>query len=256
MSTYDYSSTYSGIDAGVGAAGAIVGGMLIFIVIIALIGITLAILNVVGQWKAFKKAGKAGWEAIIPIYNIYTLCTIVGVNTWWILIVFLGSIVLSVIPVIGQIAVPILSIYFGILLFVSTARSYGKNDGFAAGLYFLSPIFWMILGGKNTQYLGAKPMDDVVMNFINSKKGNNTTQNSTDNMNMNNGGFQQPMNNMSQQPMSNMNSEVVNEQPNVNFQNINQQPVNSQPVQKFCTNCGYKLSNGEKFCPGCGNSVQ
>jgi len=39
MSTYDYSSTYSGIDAGVGAAGAIVGGMLIFIVIIALIGI-------------------------------------------------------------------------------------------------------------------------------------------------------------------------------------------------------------------------
>ena len=234
MSTYDYSSAYSGIDTGVGAAGAILGGMVIVVVLAVLVGAVFVILNAVGQWKAFKKAGKGGWEAIIPIYNVYTLCTIVGVNPWWILIVFVGSIVLNIIPVIGQLAATALSIYFFVLLYVSTARSYGKSDGFAAGLYFLAPFFWMILGGKNTQYVGAKPMNDVVMNFVMSKTGNNTTQN---NMNMNNSGFQQPTN-------------------NVNPQMMNQQPMNSQPVEKFCTNCGYKLSNGEQFCPGCGSSVQ
>lgn len=222
MSTYDY-NTYSTVDSS--AVGAVVGGVFLVVVIVLLIALVIALCAVIGQWKAFKKAGKGGWEAIIPIYNSVVLCQVSGVNPWWVLIVFLGSFVLNLIPVIGQLASFALTIYFSVLLYVSTARSFGKSDGFAAGLYFLGPIFWLILGGKNTQYVGPKPMNDVVMNFVNEKILNKQPQNS--NVNVNNG-----------------------------FNSTDVQNNSVQPAVKFCTGCGYKITNNERFCPGCGKEVQ
>ena len=215
MSTYGYDSYYNMSSM----AETIVGGLLIFFLIIILISLAIAICTIVGQWRAFKKAGKGGWEAIIPIYNQIVLCQIVGVNPWWILIVAVGGMVLSLIPVLGPLCSLALSIYFAVLLNVSAARSFGKSDGFAAGLIFLAPIFWLILGSNKTQYVGVTPMNDVVLNFVNDKFGN-SANNTTNNMNNNSN---QNMNNSTQAT------------------NI-----------KFCTGCGYKMSNNERFCPSCG----
>lgn len=217
MSTYGYSN-YSNVDTA--AVGALVGGIFIFVAIFLLIALAFVVLNIVGQWRTFKKAGKGGWEAIVPVYNTVTLCQITGVNPWWVLIVFVGSLVLSFIPIVGSLLSLAVSVYFSILLYISTARSFGKSDGFAFGLYFLKPIFFMILGGKNTQYVGSKPMDDVVMNFIKDKIGNSSSQN------------------------------------NANSQN--QAPANNQPQPgtKFCTACGKSLTENDRFCTGCGKEVQ
>lgn len=215
MSTYGYDSYYNMSSM----AETIVGGLLIFFLIIILISLAIAICTIVGQWRAFKKAGKGGWEAIIPIYNQIVLCQIVGVNPWWILIVAVGGMVLSLIPVLGPLCSLALSIYFAVLLNVSAARSFGKSDGFAAGLIFLAPIFWLILGSNKTQYVGVTPMYDVVLNFVNDKFGN-SANNTTNNMNNNSN---QNMNNSTQAT------------------NI-----------KFCTSCGYKMLNNERFCPSCG----
>lgn len=221
MSTYDYSTTYDTVSS---TAGAVVGFVMLIWVVCMLLVLAISLCTIIGQWKAFKKAGKGGWEAIIPIYNQVVLCQISGVNPWWILIVFLGSLVLQVIPVVGQLASGALSIYFCVLLYVSAARSFGKSDGYAAGLYFLAPIFWLLVGGKNTQYVGPRPMNDVVMNFVNEKILNKAPQNDN--------GFQ--------------------------GQPVNSAPVNNQtqqPAAKFCTGCGYKITNGERFCPGCGKEI-
>lgn len=236
MSTYDPYSSYEATEA---AAGAAMGIFFLFFGIIMIVALSIAVLAIVGQWKALKKAGKNGWEAIIPVYNQITLCEVVGLWKWWPLVILVSP-MLSIIPVIGSLASSALSIYFLVILNVSTARSFGKSDGFAAGLVFLAPIFWLIVGGKNTQYVGATPMNDPVMDFVNekflNKNGNNAAnQNMNNGMNQNmNGGFQQ------NQPMNNM--------PN------NYNP-SSNPV-KFCTSCGYKIENGERFCPGCGKEVQ
>lgn len=234
MSTYDY---YDTMDTVSSTAGAFVGGFFIIFFLIFAVAIAIGLCTIIGQWKAFKKAGKGGWEAIIPIYNQVVLCQISGVNPWWVLYVFLGSIVLQIIPFIGQLAASALSIYFFVILYVSTARSFGKSDGYAAGLYFLAPIFWLLVGGKNTQYVGPKPMNDVVMNFVNEKILNKGPQNNQQYQQApNNGGFQgQPMNNapMNNAPMNNQ----------------------AQPQAKFCTGCGYKVTNGERFCPGCGKEI-
>lgn len=240
MSTYDYGSTYDTIDTIGSATGAIVGITFLIIGIVLLVGLAVAACTIIGQWKAFKKAGKGGWEALIPIYNQVVLCQITGVNPWWVLVIYVGSIVLGflagLIPFIGFIftlANYAIMIYFFVVLYVSTARSFGKSDGYAAGLYFLAPIFWLLVGGKNTQYVGPKPMKDVVWNFVEEKilgKGTPGYQQP------NNGGYQQPMNNNFQQPMNNA-------------------PVNNEAQAKFCTACGYKVTNGERFCPGCGKEI-
>lgn len=226
MSTYDYNTTYETAEMIGNTAGVMVGGFFLIFGIIILVALACWIIGIIGQWKAFKKAGKGGWEAIIPIYNTIVMCQISGVSTWWVLIYFLGSIVLNIIPVIGSIASMAVSIYFLVLLNVSVARSYGKSDGYAAGLIFLAPVFWLLIGGKNTQYLGPKPMKDVVMDFIN--KGNSGSQ---------------PQYNQPQQPYA---------QPQ---QPMNGVPVNGPVTEKFCTSCGYKVTNGERFCPGCGKEI-
>ena len=156
--TYSYTTTAA--DTGFWAAFA--GFMLVFL----LIGLAVAVVAIIGMWKMFTKAGEEGWKSIIPIYNAITLCKIVGVNPWWILIVFVAGL-LNFIPIIGALVNLAASIYFSILLCVSTANSFGKDTGFAVGLFFLSPIFYCILGFGSAKYEGAKPMNDII--FKNNK---------------------------------------------------------------------------------------
>lgn len=158
------------------ALGGMVAGMFVFVIIMMIIAIAIAVINIIGYWKILVKGGKPGWGALIPFYNQYLLCDMVGVSPWWILIV-LGCSLLSFIPVIGSLLSLAASIYFMILLNVSLARSFGKEDSYAVGLILLQPFFYLILGLKG-EYVGKKPMEDAVMNAIN--KNNNSTANNED----------------------------------------------------------------------------
>ena len=154
--TYTYNYGYN-TPAATTAVGLGIG------VIIAYVVFTLAIcaFSIIVLWKIFTKAGKEGWKSLIPIYNIYTLCEIVGVSPWWLLIVFVGEIV-CIIPILGYLAYMAATIYFGILLAKSTANAFGKDTGFAVGLYFLPLIFGAILAFNKDTYQGANPMNDII----------------------------------------------------------------------------------------------
>lgn len=132
--------------------------------VIVLISLVVAIFQIIGQWKMFKKADQPGWAAIIPIYNTYILCKVTGVNPWWIVITMVGSMVGSLIPGIGSLISFAITIYFVILLAVSTANSYGKENSWAIGLILLEPFFMFALGVGQSKYEGPKPMNDVVLN--------------------------------------------------------------------------------------------
>lgn len=123
-----YQTDYSGI----------IGGLLAFVAVIWLICIACAVLQIIGMWKTFKKAGLNGWAAIIPFYNIYTLCKMAWGNGW-LFFLFL---------------IPLGGIVFMIATYIRVAKVFGKSGGFAVGLIFLAPIFWMILGLGNGEYLG------------------------------------------------------------------------------------------------------
>ena len=78
-------------DAAAGAAaGAAVAGVGMMMVL-AQLGLALAL--VVAQWKVFSKAGKPGWAAFVPIYNIVVMLEIVGRPISWIFFFFICALI-------------------------------------------------------------------------------------------------------------------------------------------------------------------
>ena len=103
-----------------------------------IVGLLIALLLIVAMWKVFTKAGQPGWASIIPIYNLYIWCKIVGRPGWWILLML----------------IPFVNIIVGIILCIDMAKSFGKGVGFGIGLALLGIIFWPILGFGSAQYQG------------------------------------------------------------------------------------------------------
>ena len=95
-----------------------------------IIWLAFVILIIAAMWKVFEKAGQPGWAAIIPIYNLYIMTKIAGKPGWWV-IMFL---------------IPFVNLIFAIWLYNMVSKSFGKDEGFTAGLVILGFIFWPILG--------------------------------------------------------------------------------------------------------------
>jgi hypothetical protein len=98
----------------------------------------IALLIIVAMWKVFTKAGQPGWASIIPIYNLYIWCKIVGRPWWWILLML----------------IPFVNFIICIILCIDLAKSFGKGVGFGIGLALLGIIFFPILGFGSAQYQG------------------------------------------------------------------------------------------------------
>ena len=100
--------------------------------------VAIVILMIASIWKVFTKAGKPGWAAIIPIYNIVVLLEIVGKPIWWIILML----------------IPIVNIIVQIIVMHQLSKSFGKDVGFTLGLIFLGFIFFPILGFGSAKYVG------------------------------------------------------------------------------------------------------
>ncbi|MEZ6143407.1 MAG: DUF5684 domain-containing protein [Zavarzinella sp.] len=111
-----------------GAAGFGIG---IFVVYLAVI-----ILTVAGLWKVFVKAGKPGWAAIVPIYNVIVLLEIAGKPVWWVILMF----------------IPFVNFVVSILIAIDVAKNFGKEALYGIGLAFLPFIFYPLLGFGDARY--------------------------------------------------------------------------------------------------------
>lgn len=157
---YDYFDYYTTSDyATIGAASAVLSGVL---VIYSLVILAVAVIQIVAMWKLFSKAGEKGWKAIIPFYNTVILFKISGLSPWLIL-VYLASII----PVIGWIA----PIVMNAILAYKIAKSFGKDGGWAVGIYFLAPIFYMILAFGKSEYVG--PGEETAQVEVTAEKTEN-----------------------------------------------------------------------------------
>ncbi|MFP4527309.1 MAG: DUF5684 domain-containing protein [Candidatus Kapaibacterium sp.] len=104
-----------------------------------IIWLAIVVLMIAGMWKIFEKAGKPGWAAIIPIYNMIVLLEIIDRPLWWIILLF----------------IPIVNIVFGILITIELAKSFGKDMAYAIGMILLPFIFYPMLGFGDAQFEGA-----------------------------------------------------------------------------------------------------
>lgn len=102
------------------------------------------ILSIVGMWKVFEKAGKPGWAAIIPIYNIIVMLQIIGESPWAVLLLL----------------IPVVNIIFAIIWGIRLGKAFGKSSGWSFLLLtLLSPIGYLILGFGDATYQG--PLKNV-----------------------------------------------------------------------------------------------
>ena len=130
----DYSYEYTSLETSSSS-----GGMIVYMIIM----LAVAVFSIVAMWKVFKKAGKNGWEAIIPIYNLVVLFQISGIEPkklLWFLLPFIGQIIVFV---------------YLIMAYIKLAKAFGKSSGFAAGLIFLNVIFMGILAFDDSVYSGT-----------------------------------------------------------------------------------------------------
>lgn len=74
--------------------------------------LVIQILHGLATWKLYQKAGRQAWEAFIPIYNSVILMKIIGRPWWWTILLF--------VPIVNLIMFPV--------VWVETARSFGKNQ--------------------------------------------------------------------------------------------------------------------------------
>ena len=98
-------------------------------------------LVIIGHWLTFKKAGLHGWAAIVPFYNIWTLCRVAGRPGWW----FIWYII------------PIVNIVIAIIISIEVARRFGKGGVFGFFMLFwpLPFIGYPILGFGGAGYQGT-----------------------------------------------------------------------------------------------------
>ena len=120
-----------GNDAAVAAAaGAGIIGFIVWLIFIVLL--------IAGFWKIFTKAGRPGWAAIIPIYNLIVLLDIIHKPVWWIILFF----------------IPLVNFIILILCNLELAKVFGKGAGMAIGLILLPFVFVPILGFGSAEYQG------------------------------------------------------------------------------------------------------
>ena len=205
-----------------------------------IISLALCVFVLVCMWIVFRKAGKPGWAAIVPFYNLYVLFDI----TWGSGMRFL------------LLLIPIYNIVLGIQTCIKLAKAFGKSGGFAAGLVFLPYIFIPLLAFGKETYQGVPVKAAPYQNNPYQQGGYSQQPQQGPYGAAPQQGYQQPQQSQYAVPPQQPQQYAAPQQP---VPQQPQQPAPQQSIQPeqtaaapaFCPSCGVK-SNGEKFCQNCG----
>ena len=104
-------NNYGEIAAGIGS---IIGILFLYLLYFALIAF-----YIFCMWKIFVKAGKPGWAAIVPVYNILIELEITRLPWWFLLLMF----------------VPLANFVILIFIMLALAKVFGKSTAFEASKY-------------------------------------------------------------------------------------------------------------------------
>lgn len=85
------------------------------------------ILTVVSLYKIFQKAGKKGWESLIPMYNLWIWLKIIDKPAWWF----------------AFLLVPYINVFVLLLMIVEILKCFEKNGLGAQALSVLVPFFYL-----------------------------------------------------------------------------------------------------------------
>ena len=105
------------------------------------LSIVFVLLNFIARWRLFSKACHWGLSAFIPIISDIILCRIVRISPLWLLCFLIPGINI------------IFTLLYHLIISFRLAYAYGKGTLFAFGLIFFNPLFILILGFGNCEYV-------------------------------------------------------------------------------------------------------
>lgn len=106
--------------------------------LVSLVQLAIVVLLIASWWKIFEKAGKPGWAAVVPFYNIYIFLEIAKKPGWWLILCL----------------IPLVNIVIGILATIALAERFGKSGGYVVGMVLLPFVFYPLLAFGDEQYRG------------------------------------------------------------------------------------------------------
>lgn len=148
----------------------------------SIIGIFLLILvfwlaYIAGLFGIFKKAGRDGWEAIIPYYNNWVLVEISGLD-WWYAAIIIGSSIGIFGNEILLLLLSIANLVAHFFLCYNLSKRFNKDIANAILMFFFPFIMFPIMGfSKNYYYDKSIPVSkNGPINLENNYNSNNTVQ--------------------------------------------------------------------------------
>lgn len=117
-------------------------GLIIFVVVV------LAVLQIIGMWKVFKKAGEKGWKYLIPIYGTAVLYKISGMSPYLVFLYIL--LFIPVVNIFASIALAIINLYQKINLM----KAFKASTGLTVAMLIVPFITYLILGFGKSEYFG------------------------------------------------------------------------------------------------------
>jgi len=96
------------------------------------------IFSIIGLWKMYTKAGRPGWANLVPFYNCYCMCDIAFGNGWLFFILLL----------------PYINYIFEIIMYYKFVRAYGHGVFYSIAAIIFQPVFFMIIGFGESEYIG------------------------------------------------------------------------------------------------------
>lgn len=92
-----------------------------------LLSILFFVLSIAGLWRIFEKAGRPGWEAIVPFYNFYIWLKIINKPLWWYIFII----------------IPYINVFTLLLMVVETLKCFRKDGLGEQALGVLFPFFYL-----------------------------------------------------------------------------------------------------------------
>lgn len=111
---YDYSSTADTYNQANDLLSTTMQAAMPIMIVSVIIELVIAVYIIFITWRVFEKAGRKGWESIIPFYNIYVAFTIAGLEWWYLILMF----------------VPFVNIYVAVHLSIELAHRFNKSTAF------------------------------------------------------------------------------------------------------------------------------
>ena len=215
---FDFNGVEGLNNIGAGSGSPYLAGIIVILVMLLIILIPFLCIYIVGRWKMYKKAGRQGWESIVPIYSDWVYVEMAGLNWWWFFFLIASSISLSFKFNDGDSSF-IVSIAGLVGTFVcnyNISKKLGKDTGFAVLMTIFPFIVVPMIGFSNNYTWNDNA--EVTLNgpFDNVKNGNTGSNEST-----------------------------------TSTKNTTKKDSDG----KFCTNCGAKVKKDDKFCSNCGKEI-